>query len=1457
MRVRSILLSLMALAILMPGASLIVEADDEELSATYGGSSDPTGYFTENLGQWVDGVSFVGNTPGGHLAMGSGSAYLALLRYSGEGTEDEAITGGHVMAYRFLDSNDVPPVGSHELRHRNSYFLGNEPERWVSGARNYREVTYTNLWDGIDLSYVLTEKGPKYEFELSPGSNPVDIRIGLDGIEHLDVKGSELSVRLSEDLTIRDSGLVAYYADDMTVIGSAFRKLDDTTYGFDLDEYDEGRTVMIDPYLRFTFIGGSGGDSCRSFKFDEKDNIYVTGTTTSLSNFPITPGAFDDTYNGGFSGDIYVAKINNSFMSLDYCTYIGGTGTDTPSGLDVRNGEAVFSGVTDSSDYPTSDNAYNDTNVGWRTIIVTKLNRSGGSLEFSTLVDGGANESGSGAKYDDSGNVLVTGSTTSTDFPTTQGAYDTTLNSTGGGVSGTDMVILKLNSKGTGLIFSTFYGGAGSDSGFLVGVDRNGSIYVAGNTESMDLAMTSGAYSSSMSGIYDQFVARFNHNASKLERATYFGGSGYDVTGSVTLHPSGDVVMTGYTHASITTTSGAFDTTPNGGTEAFAARMDGNLTTLKASTYIGGSLDEREISVDVGPEGNIFLYGSTQSVNFPNTTGADDTTFNGTNNLNMYMAKLDGSLSTLMYSTFLGGNGYDRGYSIKVLSPFKVMLSGTCSSTDFKTEGYGFDQIKDTGGDGFLLELSLLAPPSPPRSLDMTRGDEWVHLTWEEPLTDGGSPVTSFEVFRTGQLVPPPEDPFVILPPGTHDYNDTTIKVDDEWYYYVKAVNKEGPSLRSNWIRISDATPPWLGLDLTPGTAVSATEVTFATEVFDNAFVDSVHVEYWWEGVSSVNITMERENDGTYSHTIPLLDENYAVSYLFSLNDTSDNWFRGLTSEVLVSGNIIPEFGEDRTQVSIKAGERIRFSVEAWDNVELDEVTVEFWSDDIYRQNTSMENVEGDVFEYELKTKRYSLAPVEYIFHAVDVSGHWNATEQDAVEILDAELPMIAYDTTLQEATTGDPFTFSVSISDNQEVSNAWVEYRINDMEFNSTLTSSYGNIFTHEVEMPDEIGRMNYRFFAIDSNGNMAWVPSKQVLVRDNDDPVLGDDLTNDTAYCGETFVFAVMASDNVAMGDVILEYWFGEGAHLKASMIGDGTYAYEMVMPLSQSGDISYFIKISDTSGNLVTTEPSKITVKDRVRPFVVYDLTPLKGHTGEEFEFAIKASDNVGIKRVSCIWGRGQGPQNELFLERGDGLFSGSVELPIDDLGALVYHFIVVDSSGNQITTEDRSVEVIDAMAPVIPQVQDLDVGSRTELSIEIVAEDNIGVASLVVENCPLPMQGNWIRGIIEEPGTYFISAVATDDAGNTARMEFTIRVTGDQGDGSSDDGGDPLWIYLLPLLAVSVLIFMLVFFLLARKGRKEKDSSLSMDSPLATAQEKPEEMDELERLFQASYRDQNQP
>ncbi|HEV2068691.1 MAG TPA: SBBP repeat-containing protein, partial [Acidimicrobiales bacterium] len=366
---------------------------------------------------------------------------------------------------------------------------------------------------------------------------------------------------------------------------------------------------------------------------DAQGNAYVRGVTRS-PDFPTTPGAFDTTFNGGF--DAYVAKVSVDGSTLVYSTFIGGTGFDSGSGIAVDpTGEAYITGITGSPDFPTTPGAYDTTFTGTGgprppfmggdfDAYVTKLAADGSRLEYSTFLGGGGLDAGFGIAVDPSGNAYVVGATRSPDFPTTAGAYDTTINAP------PDAFLTSLTADGTALRYSTFLGGSGFDDALGVALTPRGDAYVTGGTESPDFPTTAGASDTTFNGDRDAYVTRFAPDGSRLTWSTFLGGAGHDYGGGVAVNPRGDAFVTGTTASvDFPTTPGAFDTTFNGGTDAFAVQLHRTTGSLGHSTFLGGAGEDEGADIAVTPRGDAFVTGTTASVDFPTTPGAFDTTFNG------------------------------------------------------------------------------------------------------------------------------------------------------------------------------------------------------------------------------------------------------------------------------------------------------------------------------------------------------------------------------------------------------------------------------------------------------------------------------------------------------------------------------------------------------------------------------------------------------------------------------------------------------------------------------------------------------------------------------------------------------------------------------------------------------------------------------------------------------------
>ena len=341
----------------------------------------------------------------------------------------------------------------------------------------------------------------------------------------------------------------------------------------DFNGIADGFVVKLNPTgtaLEYsTFLGGSGTDGCVGIALDGSGAAYIAGYTWS-SGFPTTPGAFDTSYND--AGDLFVTKLNATGSALDYSTFLGGG--DVEEGRRIvaaDSGEAYVTGRTESSNFPTTVGAFDTSYNGgeWGDVFVVKLNTAGSALEYGTFLGGTDSDEGYHIAVDEGGAAYITGYTSSSGFPTTPGAFDTSFNGIG------DAFVAKLNAAGSALDYATFLGGSGDDWGRGIAVDGSGAAYVTGGTQSSDMPTTRGAFDLILDSD-DAFVARLGAAGSVLEYATFLGGSGYDEGMGIAVDGSGAAWIVGFTGSpDLATTPGAFDTSYNGGeTDAFVVRLE-------------------------------------------------------------------------------------------------------------------------------------------------------------------------------------------------------------------------------------------------------------------------------------------------------------------------------------------------------------------------------------------------------------------------------------------------------------------------------------------------------------------------------------------------------------------------------------------------------------------------------------------------------------------------------------------------------------------------------------------------------------------------------------------------------------------------------------------------------------------------------------------------------------------
>ena len=505
----------------------------------------------------------------------------------------------------------------------------------------------------------------------------------------------------------------------------------ETDIAFSLSEYNPMYPLVIDPSLVYsTYLGGSGGehgDLGMGIAIDSSGSAYVVGTTDS-ADFPTTSGTYNRTFGG--PRDVFVTKLNPSGSSLIYSTYLGGSG-DYPwnmVGIAVdSSGNAYITGTTNSSIFPVTGSAFNQTFSGNGDGFITKLNPSGSSLVYSTFIGGSDADICSHIAVDSNGNAYVTGYTGSNDFPTTSGAY----NQTFGGI--VDGFITKLNPTGSSLIYSTYLGGSGYEYGNDIAVDGNRSAYVTGYTYSDSFPTSSGAYSRTFAGNEDAFISKLNPSGSSLDYSTYLGGWHIDVGHSIAVDSGGNAYVTGYTYSNdFPTTSGTYNQTfgDQGYQDAFVTKLNPSGSSLVYSTYLGGQSVDHGYGVAVDKGGNTYVTGVTHSGDFPTTANAYNRTFSGTGDV--FISKLNPAGSSLLFSTYLGCPGEDVGLDIAADNSSNVYVTGFTYSNNFPTTPGAYNRSYGGGGyDAFVAKLT----PGPARTVSQVYVFPYGYLPTGTPVT--------------------------------------------------------------------------------------------------------------------------------------------------------------------------------------------------------------------------------------------------------------------------------------------------------------------------------------------------------------------------------------------------------------------------------------------------------------------------------------------------------------------------------------------------------------------------------------------------------------------------------------------------------------------------------------------------------------------------------------------------
>ncbi|WP_446483090.1 DUF7948 domain-containing protein [Cohnella xylanilytica] len=660
--------------------------------------------FVENAGQVRPEIRYLANRPGYGVGFRPDEAQFVFAR--GARGEQEGLS----LSLQFLGANAAAKMeGRHRNQEKVNFLIGQDPAKWHTKLPTYQEVVYRELWPGVDLIFHGEGGKLKYDVVVQPGAGLDAVRFAYRGADRLslDEQGNLLIHTAFGVLT--EERPVSYQEADNKKVPVECRFVikqtepDECIYGFEVgDGYDAGNRLVIDPSLLYSsYLGGSGTETGFAIAVDGSGNSYVTGQTVS-ANFPLTPGAFQTGAAG--SSDAFVTKVNAEGTALEFSTFIGGSSLDLGAGIAVDDsGHAYVTGQTTSANFPVTSGAFQPEIGGSRDGFVIKLSSDGSALLYSTYLGGSSVDNGNAIAVDGSGHAYVTGTTSSTDFPTTPGAFQTA-----GGDNLGDIFVTKLSADGSALLYSTYIAGNHIDEGLAIAIDGSGNAYVAGATISSNFPTTPGAFQIALRGTQDGFVTKLNADGSALVYSTFLGGSGNDDGEGIAVDEFGSAYVTGKTTSTdFPVTGGAFQTAFGGGTfDAYVTKLSPDGSALVYSTYLGGSGTDTGVGIGLSG-GRAYVAGITGSGNFPVTPDAVQPSLAGAEDA--FLTQLNVSGSALDFSTFIGGSSNDSGFSLAVDRSGSAYMTGQTFSSNYPVTPGAFQQALAGGGDSFVTKIGNTA----------------------------------------------------------------------------------------------------------------------------------------------------------------------------------------------------------------------------------------------------------------------------------------------------------------------------------------------------------------------------------------------------------------------------------------------------------------------------------------------------------------------------------------------------------------------------------------------------------------------------------------------------------------------------------------------------------------------------------------------------------------------------
>ncbi len=672
--------------------------------------------FIRNEGQWEASILFRAEIPGGYLLVRrTGVQYvffdtkaLAAL-HAGEIKDAQGARvapgpiKGHAFEMTFQEANASPKIetaGKSPTIY--NYFIGNDPSKWRGNVSAYDEVYLRDIYPDIDFKLYSFDQSLKYEYIAKPKADVSKIRMKYVGLDDLSIDNKKLSYKTSVNTVTEFEPYSFQVVGGKTVdIKSGFRlKNNEVQFEFP-EKYDASQLLTIDPELVFSTYSGSKSDNwAQTATYDADGNLFAGGSVFG-GEFPVTNGAFQVKADPG--------SMPNS--------------VDNPKGY----------GITD--------------------VVIMKLGGNGSQLIYATYLGGDASDVPHSLIANSKGELVIFGTTASSNFPTTSSSYqkkhgggslfgvygsfitaDEDPNFTGIGFErGSDIFVAVLSKDGRSLVGSTYVGGKAND-GFNdtraliiknygdefrgeVVVDKDDNIYFASITASTDFPLTNASQTTKGAG-YDAVVCKLNPTCSQLLWSTYLGGNNFDGAYGIKVDDIGKVYVCGQTFSSnLPATAGVHGNTYSGSGDGFIAKFN-TAGAIEQLTYMGTDEADANFFLEIDNEDNVYVFGLTQG-NYPISDGVYRNANSG-----QFVHCLDKNLSKTVFSTVVGasrgrgridivptaflvndcGNIYLAGWGGKVNSSASKNLNRFSTTTGLPVTQDAY-QATTTGSNFYLMIL--------------------------------------------------------------------------------------------------------------------------------------------------------------------------------------------------------------------------------------------------------------------------------------------------------------------------------------------------------------------------------------------------------------------------------------------------------------------------------------------------------------------------------------------------------------------------------------------------------------------------------------------------------------------------------------------------------------------------------------------------------------------------------